>query len=515
MICKYCNVNTCAISKTGKYKQFCSSTCQNKHTINKRNATNLLKFGTTNPMSLSSVKEKRQSTNIERYGVANPFVLPEIQQKHKDTCISRYGVSHSSQAEEIKEKQKIAWKKYENGHPLSDLVVREKRKNTLLENYGVEHPIQYQPIREKIEQKCVELYGVSNASLNEEIKKKISLTKSNGSTKWLDDTNWLNESIPLLGIRGIAELLGVSYRIVRQYAEKHKIDYGKRSGRSAFEEQVCLYIESIYSGEILVSNRSIIGKEIDIFLPALNLAFECNGTYWHSELNGRGRSFHLERSKLCNNKGIHLTHIWEHDWNNKREILKSRISSLLNTNKRIYGRKCTIVELDNSTTSLFMDTNHIQGKCVSTINLGLMYDNNLVSVMTFGKSRFSSKYQYELLRFANAININVIGAASKLFKYFLKKYKPETIVSYSDKSFNRGTLYNKLGFEYSHTSAPSYHYTKDYSKLENRVKFQKHKLAKLLENFDNTLSEWDNMQHNGYDRIWDCGHDTWVFKAVF
>ena len=78
----------------------------------------------------------------------------------------------------------------------------------------------------------------------------------------------------------------------------------------------------------------------------------------------------------------------------------------------------------------------------------------------------------------------------------------------------RGTLYSKLGFEYSHTSAPSYHYTKDYSKLENRVKFQKHKLAKLLEKFDNTLSLWDNMQHNGYDRIWDCGHDTWIFKSI-
>lgn len=46
----------------------------------------------------------------------------------------------------------------------------------------------------------------------------------------------------------------------------------------------------------------------------------------------------------------------------------------------------------------------------------------------------------------------------------------------------------------------------------NRVAFQKHKLKDLLEIYDGALSEWDNMVANGYDRIWDCGNDVWVYQ---
>ncbi len=40
----------------------------------------------------------------------------------------------------------------------------------------------------------------------------------------------------------------------------------------------------------------------------------------------------------------------------------------------------------------------------------------------------------------------------------------------------------------------------------SRLQFQKHKLKNILENFDPNLTEWENMQLNGFDRIWDCGN---------
>jgi len=42
--------------------------------------------------------------------------------------------------------------------------------------------------------------------------------------------------------------------------------------------------------------------------------------------------------------------------------------------------------------------------------------------------------------------------------------------------------------------------------LYHRSKFQKHKLSKLLDNFDSNLSEVSNMYANGYRRIWDSGN---------
>jgi len=63
-------------------------------------------------------------------------------------------------------------------------------------------------------------------------------------------------------------------------------------------------------------------------------------------------------------------------------------------------------------------------------------------------------------------------------------------------------------------SKPGYCYT-DYKNRFSRMKFQKHKLSNILEYFDPKLTEWENMQLNGYDRIWDCGNYVYVLKDKF
>lgn len=40
----------------------------------------------------------------------------------------------------------------------------------------------------------------------------------------------------------------------------------------------------------------------------------------------------------------------------------------------------------------------------------------------------------------------------------------------------------------------------------HRYSFRKNVLSKKLPIFDSALTEWQNMQLNGYDRVWDCGN---------
>lgn len=160
----------------------------------------------------------------------------------------------------------------------------------------------------------------------------------------------------------------------------------------------------------------------------------------------------------------------------------------------------------------FLSRNHLQGYSPSQRCFGLFYDNELVSLMSFCKSRYSKNHEWELLRFANRLNTSVVGGASKLFNHFKNVYKPRSVISYSHKDKFSGNIYKKMGFEYSHSSLPAYYYTKDYNTFENRVRYQKHKLQKLLKTFDPNLTEWENMQNNGYDRIWDCGNDVLIYK---
>ena len=199
----------------------------------------------------------------------------------------------------------------------------------------------------------------------------------------------------------------------------------------------------------------------------------------------------------------------------KKDIWKSMLSNLLGkTDNKIYARKCSIKEVDAHIANEFLENNHIQGACPSTIKVGLYYNNELVSLMTFGKSRHfigNCRYEYELLRFCNKINTTVIGGASKLFNYFVKSYHPMSVVSYADRRWSNGNLYEKLGFTFSHYSKPNYFYVID-NKRRNRFNFRKSVLSAKY-NCPSHMSEKEFCRLQKWYRIYDCG--TLCFYKIF
>lgn len=276
--------------------------------------------------------------------------------------------------------------------------------------------------------------------------------------------------------------------------------------KSTGEEEIINYLKSIYDGEIIIRSRDIISpQEIDIYIPKLKLAIEFNGLFWHTEENGKDKNYHINKTNLCAEKGIQLIHILEDEWNDKQQIVKARLKHLIKrTPYKIFARKCVIKEIDNFTAAKFINKYHLQGNSAASVRLGLFYKNRLVSVMTFCKSRFNKKYDWELARFASVFNFSIIGGASKLLTYFRKHYHG-SIISYADKRWSTGNLYRQLGFKELQDSSPGYFYTKG-NKRYSRIKFQKHKLKDVLKNFDPSISETENMRNNNYHRIWDCGN---------
>lgn len=277
---------------------------------------------------------------------------------------------------------------------------------------------------------------------------------------------------------------------------------------------------------LLREPNSRYSKELDIYSEQYKFAIEYNGLMWHSFGKSKHTKFnnyvnetfdknkHLEKTELCEEKDIQLFHIFENEWINKdkKNIWFSIINNKMNKNIKVYARKCIIKEIDNKTCNEFLDYNHLQGKVNSTVKLGLYYNNDLVSVMTFGKSRYNKNIEYELLRFCNKLNYSVMGGASKLLKYFERKYKPKSIISYANRRWSRGNLYFNLGFEYNGKSNPNYFYFKD-NNLESRVKYQKHKLKDILEVFDENLTESENMYNNDFRKIYDSGN--LIFTKIY
>lgn len=133
--------------------------------------------------------------------------------------------------------------------------------------------------------------------------------------------------------------------------------------------------------------------------------------------------------------------------------------------------------------------------------------------MTFCKSRFNKKYQYELSRYSVKLNYTIVGGANKLLSAFKKEYIPSSIITYSDRRFFQGNIYSKLNFNFIKNTPPNYFYiSKDYKILYNRMHYQKKKLKKIFNNYDESLTEYQNMLNNNHDRIWDCGVSVWGWK---
>jgi hypothetical protein len=179
---------------------------------------------------------------------------------------------------------------------------------------------------------------------------------------------------------------------------------------------------------------------------------------------------------------------------------------------KIFARKTEIREIDNNKLIRdFLETNHIQGFVGSSVKIGLFYNNDLVSIMTFGKKRLSMgnklniNDEYEMLRFCNKLNTSVIGGASKLLKYFIKTYSPKSILTFADRRYSQGKLYEKLSFEFIGNTEPNYWYFKAHEYiLHYRFKFRKDVLVK--EGYDPTKTEQQIMAERDYNRIYDSGN---------
>lgn len=386
-------------------------------------------------------------------------------------------------------------------------TVQALKKKTCLANHGVEFPSQHITVRQKYKDTMVRRYGT-------EYTNQTSL-KENNAYDVLESKDELNHLTHNQGLSTfeIADMIGVSQSTVSRYMTKHSIE-PRTGSMSTFQREVCEFIRSIYDGRIEIDDRTIIKPtEIDIVLPDIKIGIECDGLYWHSEVaGGKTKPYHITKTLQSRQQGYRLIHLFESDWLHHKTATQSRLRSLVNANRRIYARKCTVVyDIRASVARDFYNQYHIQGFVGAKYHIGLKYDDQLVACMSISPARFNQHYQYELMRFCTIAGVTVVGGANKLFKAIVRNYQCQSVISYCDLRWGTGTVYQQMGFELISQSAPNYWYFKG-NELHSRIAYQKHKLAHKLDVFDPDLSEWENMKANGYDRIWDCGNTVWGWK---
>ena len=347
---------------------------------------------------------------------------------------------------------------------------------------------------------------------------------SKDPVKWLHD-NYEDQHPTYFQI---CSKLNRPHSTVQQCIDRNKCSYLITKYVSIMEQEVTAFIrENIPEVSIQHNDRSVIKpKELDIYIPQLKLAIECNPTYTHnSSIGAHGESplmpgYHKMKSDKCEQAGIFLFHIFGYEWTHKKPIIQSMICNLLGKNSdRIYARKCEVREVDAKTSYTFLNDNHRQGGAYSKVRLGLYYEDTLVSLMTFGMMRKTIGTGkdnlndcWELVRFCNKLNTSVVGGASKLFSYFVKHYQPNRIRSFSDRAHTKGGLYSTLGFNEITRSDCNYVWVDvETDRAYHRMNAQKQNIKKFLhdDNVDLSKTEREIMIEHGFVQVYDSGTITW------
>ena len=297
LICSQCNspFELEKIYRNGRTT--CSSACR----AGLRKKTNIQRYGKDNVSQVENIKEKKKMTFIEHYGSDHFFQTDNFKKIATATKLTKYGVDHQSKSTEIK----------------------NKKKDTMIKKYGVENPSQNIAFKNKRMATHTERYGVNHSAY---------IGKSLESIEILTNFETLKELNKTLGISDISRKYNISYQSLSAKFIQNNVKPIRHKG-SIFEREIREYIRSIYHEEIEIGNRTILdGKEIDLLFPLIGIGVECNGAYWHGELRGRQKYYHLSKMILAEKKGIRLLQIWDHEWVLQNELMKNMLHNLLTTN---------------------------------------------------------------------------------------------------------------------------------------------------------------------------------------
>lgn len=408
-----------------------------------------------------AVKARREQTFITKYG-QKTNLSPAGSQKFKQQMLEKYGVENPGQLENHFDKyKKTMLEKYGVDHPMKSQELVEKQKDTLFKNYGVTVPAKSEVIKQKMIETSYAKYGVDNYAKTDESKEKFLKTISEGGTRF------------------------------KSKDEQELVDFIRELG--------------------LVSRSGYIGganpKELDVIIDNLKIAIEYNGCLWHSEAYNRDHKYHLSKTEACENKGLKLIQIFDHEWKNRNQQVKSFLRSALGKNLiRIDARKCQIKNVNKIDAENFLNSYHILGSANVKYAYGLYFQDELVTLVTFSLHHRNNQ-ELVLNRYVGKTDVTVRGGLSKLCRHAFKAHGQFT--TWVDRRWSNGESWLKNGWELISTLKPDYFY---FSKKTSKVVSKQSRQKKNV-NTPVGMTEREHAIQDGLTRVWDCGKYKMIYKG--
>lgn len=459
--CEICQQLTTLDTVNKKFRPFCSLLCSRSNE--------------------SSKYQKIKHTMISRYGVTSNLLLPHVIASRKE----KYG-----------------------GIGSGSTIISDKIKATNLSRYGVENAFASAEVKEKIKNTHLQKYNnrhYAQQHLSDELVEKLNNLEfcqlmCNDKSKTFSQ---------------YAVELGITTSTLLRYIRLHGLTI-ERKPASSLEYLISSMLDKVSIVHIR-NSRSIISSEIDIFIPKFNVGIEINGLYWHSDSINTNKHNAIEKRKDASRNNIQLMTFFEHEVLEKYPIVESMILHKCQLSTKIFARKCRVQLLTSKHKTEFFKQTHIAGDATSLFNYGLVFNGEIVAAISIGKSRFNKDAPYEVIRYANKLNHTVVGGFSKLFAAVTTRHSITSCSTFADLRFClANNIYKSENFTFCANTAPSYFYWKSSVNgfnILSRYQTQKKKLNKLLDNFDEEKTEYENMINAGWHRVWDCGNEKLIWKS--
>jgi len=417
--------------------------------------------------------------------------------------------------------EKSMMNKYGATNTFDSLELKEKAQNEMMRKYGVKFGFQSEEIKEKAKEIMINKYGVETYFEHKDF---ISKRKENSIKKYGADHHFKNKEL--------------MQRELEKKIKNRGNPFGSKTVISKINQSFAKEIQSKFKGVKIEYEKSLDGVIFDLFLPEHNFLIEINPTVTHNSTvpfaclinqcdkisckkhKPIDRFYHYNKSMIAMKNNMYLLHIY--DWDSKEKILNFISGKISKISNKISSKKLICKKITQKEANIFLNLYHIQGAAKNQIYCyGLYLDNTLLSVATFGKSRFNENYQFEFIRYAVKKEWIIYGASGRMLSKFIKEVNPKTIISYLD--FNhttiKNTFLNTCNFIEKKPTGPILNYTKKNTSekipMSSLLKLGANNLIQTNYNkVDNPhITNQEIMIKEGYVEIYTSGNRIFVWSG--
>lgn len=203
------------------------------------------------------------------------------------------------------------------------------------------------------------------------------------------------------------------------------------------------YVKSLVGADVevrLSCRKTICPKELDIYIPSMNLAIEFHGLYWHSTAMERYyEQENYDKWNMCQEKGIQLLTFFQDDWySTTKHITQSIIKMRLGLGNVLDIACEDVFVLDEEQVETFSRANCLDPVPLTPVMLGFFSPEGQV----VGVANITETEDTAWVELRTAIGHNITNWLPLLWERVTSK----SVVVTSDNRFYTGKSFSDLGF---------------------------------------------------------------------